>query len=500
MTNSGQPSGALPVDHSARYRSSKKAVAVLLLSAGAVAAAFAQDYWVKVPSPTTRDLNKVFFVDSAMGWIVGDQATVIRTSDGGLSWTIQDPGIPNNIGDVNTIFMLDRRIGWALATVPPNPRDTFVGTILLSTVNGGDSWDKEFFADEFFGSLYFSDSAEGWMGSREGGIERTTDGGKHWSVSAVDSTEHLYYPVHTIRFISPDVGYAVGGWREITGIVWKTTDGGDHWSATGLGDELFDVLFTDSLHALCVGGGLDDGAGVARTSDGGVTWKFGYIGYRGQAMAISGPTPSEGWVVLGNTGKCLMTTDAGSTWIQMYTPDSVSVTDVRFIDSVRGYMVGLGGSILRYKPPLVAVEIREGWNILSLPVSGTDVRASSVYTTAQSGAFAYHGSYETLDTVRYGEGFWMRFAAAETVHIRGPYRFVDTIDAVSGWNMIGTISFPTPVRSVIGVPDSLVISPFWGYDGAYQAADTLLQGRGYWVKTRSAGKLILHSPGGPVPR
>ena len=80
----------------------------LFLAFGAVPA-FSQSYWTRLPSPVTRDLNRAFFIDSATGWVVGDQATVIRTADGGQSWTVLDPAIPNSIGDVKNIFMLNKR-------------------------------------------------------------------------------------------------------------------------------------------------------------------------------------------------------------------------------------------------------------------------------------------------------------------------------------------------------------------------------------------------------
>lgn len=467
-------------------------LSAVALIAGNIVPIFPQNCWMKLPSPTTRNLNKVFFIDSTQGWIVGDQATIIKTTDGGGHWIVEDPAIPNNIGDVNNIFMLNSRMGWALTLVPPNPRDTFVGTILLGTKDGGDSWYKKFFMNQFFNSIYFSDSTRGWMGSQDGSLLHTIDGGDSWIPSTVDSSQYAFYPIHTIKFLSPKHGFAVGGFREMTGVVWETTDYGNRWSVSGFGDELFDIHFIDSSHALSVGGGLDDGAGIAQTSDGGATWQFSYIGFRGQALAISYPRPSEGWVVLGNTGKCLYSNDSGKTWISLYTPESLSVADVRFIDSLHGYMVGIRGTILKYRPPSVSVEVRRGWNILSVPAVYSTMLPGSLYPTGQSSVFTYRGSYQSIDTLRVGEGFWMRFDSDDTLEFRGPYRFIDTIDAVPGWNMIGGVSFPVPVRSIIELPESIVSSPFWGYDSAYYAADTLRPGKGYWVKTRSAGKLIFN--------
>jgi hypothetical protein len=47
------------------------------------------------------------------------------------------PGDPAQHRDVENIFMFNKRTGWAVAFVAPNPFDTFVGTIVLKTVDGG---------------------------------------------------------------------------------------------------------------------------------------------------------------------------------------------------------------------------------------------------------------------------------------------------------------------------------------------------------------------------
>ncbi len=43
--------------------------------------------WKQVPSPVSADLTSVRFSDAAHGWITGHDAVVLRTRDGGASWT-----------------------------------------------------------------------------------------------------------------------------------------------------------------------------------------------------------------------------------------------------------------------------------------------------------------------------------------------------------------------------------------------------------------------------
>ena len=43
---------------------------------------FAQDYWSKIESPTTNDLNTLFFIDSLRGYVAGDSGLILYTSNG----------------------------------------------------------------------------------------------------------------------------------------------------------------------------------------------------------------------------------------------------------------------------------------------------------------------------------------------------------------------------------------------------------------------------------
>lgn len=139
--------------------------------------------------------------------------------------------------------------------------------------------------------------------------------------------------------------------------------------------------------------------------------------------------------------------------------------------------------------------INEGWNILSVPVTLPDLRTSQVFPAAASPAFAYTpGGYQVRDTLQYGEGYWIKFSADTTAGITGGLRTLDTVSVTAGWNMIGSVSGSVHVDSIGQVPDSIVVSSYYGYSGAYGAADSLRAMQGYWVKVKQAGKLILRRP------
>jgi endonuclease/exonuclease/phosphatase family metal-dependent hydrolase len=138
-----------------------------------------------------------------------------------------------------------------------------------------------------------------------------------------------------------------------------------------------------------------------------------------------------------------------------------------------------------------------GWNMLSLPVTITDPLKASVFPNSISNAYAYSGAgYATRDTLRYGEGFWLKFPVPDTVTLSGTVRERDTIYVSPGWNLIGTITDPVSTSSIVQIPSEIVSTPYYAYtpNVGYNPVTTLLPWKGYWVKVSQNGKLVLAAP------
>jgi len=141
--------------------------------------------------------------------------------------------------------------------------------------------------------------------------------------------------------------------------------------------------------------------------------------------------------------------------------------------------------------------VMEGWNLLSLPQNSADHTDSVLYPNATSKAFVYNGMYVPEPVIPNGVGYWLSFPYSQYVWLPGDIRARDTLDLVEGWNMIGTITFPTPV-SHVSDPGAIVTSVFFGFNGSYNHVDTLWPGNGYWVKTIAAGQIILDTAQSPI--
>ena len=305
----------------------------------------AQSEWIKLTSPTSIRISKLFCTDSLNYWAVGDSGLIIHTSNAGSSWEVQNSGLSNPIQD---IFFLNNNLGWAVSA----RFDSLFGSYILKTKNGGEVWEKEFFSIEnkFFQTIYFLDSLNGFVaGSPSGAFYGTTDGGRNWNTPRI-SGDYSNLPVQKIVFLSNRNGFACGGMHDLIGVIWKTTDAGLNWLSKSMGFEpLHDLYFIDSLNIIGVGGDFEYGTSVARTLDGGANWIYELPGYLGVATGISFRTKSEAWACLGSESKFIVSADSGKTWGDISTYNNAAIYDIVFTDSLNGMAVGDSGVILKYK-------------------------------------------------------------------------------------------------------------------------------------------------------
>jgi photosystem II stability/assembly factor-like uncharacterized protein len=322
---------------------------------GAAYSATAQSHWFRVARPTTQGLNKVEFVDSLQGWVVGDSGVIFKTTDSGQSWLPQSSGLFDNIVSLSIV---NQSCGYALATKDYQNDSTWYGTRILKTTNGGDVWTHQDYPPPFFRTIHFLDSLNGFIGGDLGRISKTTDGGLSWTPTMVDSSVFSSFPIFELSFYSRSLGFALGGHYDLAGVVWRTTNGGDRWSAASWSsDPMRGIHYIDSVHIISVGGDFEYGSGLIKTKDGGRSWEYVYLGVWGDARAIALRTPAEGWAPLGFTGTYMTTSDTGRTWTSFYSPDTSALYDVAFPDSTHGFMVGSNGTILKYSLTVVGVEL-----------------------------------------------------------------------------------------------------------------------------------------------
>ncbi|TAK58170.1 MAG: hypothetical protein EPO24_08845 [Bacteroidetes bacterium] len=142
----------------------------------------------------------------------------------------------------------------------------------------------------------------------------------------------------------------------------------------------------------------------------------------------------------------------------------------------------------------ISLNLNGEWNLISIPVEMENNALVNLFSTADSKAFAYENGYIRKDTLSLGRGYWLRFNNAQQVTLFGEQVSLIEVEVTGGWNLIGSLTSPVDVATVTTVPPEMAISQFFEFaGGSYVQADTLVPGKGYWVKVNQNGKLVFSS-------
>lgn len=185
--------------------------------------------WQVQPSGTTRNLLDIEFVNGTRGIAVGDFGTLLRTEDGGSTWS--KISLPESIelppdvaevvqpGDVilyNVSFADADRV-WIAGEF---------GVILFSS-DGGVTWTQQKSGVEttLFGVSAF-DSQRAWAVGMEAVMLATEDGGATWVKQPVEMPKGFILPLYDIA-VRGLYGWAVGN----SGLLLHSVDSGKTWKA-----------------------------------------------------------------------------------------------------------------------------------------------------------------------------------------------------------------------------------------------------------------------------
>jgi hypothetical protein len=141
------------------------------------------------------------------------------------------------------------------------------------------------------------------------------------------------------------------------------------------------------------------------------------------------------------------------------------------------------------------MEMMRGWNLVALPVEPENGAVASIFPDAVT-VYDYTAGigYQTVDTLKLGNGYWVKFNAPATVGLFGTPQTSLMRPVVEGWNLIGGLTAEVPLAYVTVAPPGIQASDFFSFDGEmYQEATSLLPRTGYWVKMNAPGYILLSS-------
>lgn len=257
--------------------------------------------------PFSPWLKSLKFTSPAIGYAVGWAGKIMKTADGGDTWTDKPASGNAASRDYNGTFFLNNNTGFA---VGGNPSNDSIQTII-----------------------------------------KTTDGGDTWNIQR----DNLGYWLNAVYFIDNNIGFVVGD----KGTLLKTTDGGNNWTPITLSGNIAnrdyrDVYFKDADNGWIVGGNKanDSICTILKTTDGGVNWSIISDNLQNQANAIAFSSANTAWVALDN-GKVLQSTDGGNSFTDLALSDTLTEDmdfyAAHFFNGQLGVIAGEYGRVLVYE-------------------------------------------------------------------------------------------------------------------------------------------------------
>ena len=471
-------------------------------------------HWFTVIGGYPNTLAGVFFDDADHGWVGGTAAELLRTTNGGDTWSPVDTlGAPTYTLDFTSTsvghsagsglsFSLYRTTDAGSSWLPvyESPRGTIVGISfpssdegfladvmsVSSSLDGGQTWGVA--ADMswvWLGDIGFASRTEGWvvghvdtLTNADSLIMKSTDAGVSWTSQVLETPNSL----HAIAVRDTTSAIAAGKY----GTLARTTDGST-WDLIGneLANHIFDLVMLDSTNGWAVG----PPASVMRTTDGGSSWTA-VTEVGDDDLRVIQPIDDDNLVSCGSY-TFIASVDGGDTWQERYT--YFNCWTLHFFDPLNG-LAGTQQGVYR------TVDGGVNWIF-----DGYALGSGGIYDfhfLTPSHGFAAAGIeriYETLD----GGLTW------ELIHDHSPpsvyFRAITFVDSTHGWvtgdegHILATVDGGTTwVEQTSGVSVNLFDIHFWnelqgfavGQEGTIIATD---DGGATWQPVDSTTEATLYS-------
>ncbi|HZV13282.1 MAG TPA: YCF48-related protein, partial [Candidatus Kapabacteria bacterium] len=448
-----------------------KRIAVSLLFFTIAVSLHAQVWTWQHPKPQGNNLNGVaFYTDTKNGYAVGDNGTILKTTDGGTTWVAQNSGTNN---DLLTVCV---SLSTPLDAVAAGTNDTYT-----YTTNGGATWTPATVSVvgstiTWRGSFYYYVNDQVFLCGDDGYIIKSTDNGATFStllrtgslngyISNQHKTNDTLYSIafYYSSLLSSGYGIAVGSNSEVC----VTSNGGNTWQDTSFpapGMLLTGVgvpNVTGYYDGVVAGYNAQGSGGVWHTANYGYTWaqtptapnnaytavgfagnadgpiyavsQQGYVAYgltsggiwntdayfntnTTQLNAVNWPTGNFGCIV-GNAGKIFVKSGV-SGWVERDSGGSAPLQDIAFTDTKTGYACGDGGAVI--------VTTNGGVQWKDTKINGVDTLLSISFADGKHGYTA--GENGQIYYTANGGASWQSQQSGVSANITC-IRYIDTLTA-----------------------------------------------------------------------
>ncbi len=291
---------------------------------------FSKDSWDAQVSGTTQNLNSIFFLTTSTGFSVGNQGTLLTTTDGGNTWSTFNLGSTSNL---RKVYFKSSSVGFILSDDGK----------IFKTVNGGSTWTNQTIHTSGLNGIDFNG---------ENGIAVGDDGHVFYSSNAGDTWAGVgtisVFTFNDVKFLDATTAVLVG----VGGRVFKTINTGVTWSAltSNTSSSLSSIELQQNNTYYITG---TDGTILSLDP---ITDSF----------TVEGAGITTNWlqdITCNNSGYCytagssatvLLNTD--TSWETKNLDENVNLSSIYFADNNIGYACGSAGVLYKTVNGGVAVE------------------------------------------------------------------------------------------------------------------------------------------------
>ncbi|MGY3331282.1 photosystem II stability/assembly factor-like uncharacterized protein [Mesorhizobium sp. USDA 4775] len=189
--------------------------------------------WSPQSTPAASPINAIQFVGSN-GWAVSLGGEIAGTTDAGENWTLLFHDASKRF---RAIHFVDQRTGWVVGN----------DALVMRTDDGGKTWHQQtiqlpphFPVDEVrLNAVRFADSSHGWAAGLHGMIFATTDGGECWHLQRFEGIPQNWLTIYSLAITAGPTIWASGN----SGNILVSTDNGKFWFPVhGLAVPVFEEL------------------------------------------------------------------------------------------------------------------------------------------------------------------------------------------------------------------------------------------------------------------
>lgn len=312
--------------------------------------------WTRQAVDTKAGFRGLSVVSEKVVWASGTGGTVVKTMDGGATWTVMTVPEGEKL-DFRDIEAFDEKTAYILSIGNGD------SSRIYKTVDGGTTWKQQFInqkKEAFFDAiacwdakncLAMSDPVEGHyvlIETRDGETWKEIKSNK---MPAARDGEAAFAASGTCLIANGrSTAFLVSGGDAAR--VFRSNDRGQTWEVADTpmisgtsGSGIFSIAMWDTKHGVIVGGNYEKPtekrANLAFTTDGGLTWApgKGLGGYRSGVAYVDSKTI----VAVGSSGSDV-STDGGKTWTNL---DQINYNAVQAKGKKAVWAVGATGYIAR---------------------------------------------------------------------------------------------------------------------------------------------------------